>query len=135
MTNAFVRPFLVALTASTSLLLIGCASNGSRGVDAGERISARGGAISARGEAWNDGQRDVAKGRKLVARSADRTTSGDKRLRRAQEDVTKAEREMQDAQSDRTSGEQLIANGTTQMQQAEAAYTDLRNGPSAIPPR
>jgi chromosome segregation ATPase len=97
-------------------------------------MTARGDNIVARGSEWNDGQKDMLKGQKLIQQSADRITDAEKRIQRAQNDIAKAEARIRTAQADRVTGEQLIASGTSRMQQAEASYNQIRREPSALTP-
>jgi hypothetical protein len=122
------KPLVLTLVAAISFPLAASAQ------DTGDRISARGAAISGRGKAWSDGQRDVQKGQRLIAKSMSRANDADKKLKRARESAAKAERQSQDAQSDRAQGERMISDGTAKMQQAETDYTGIRNGPSAVTP-
>ena len=98
-------------------------------------MSARGSAISGRGSAWNDGQRDVLNGQKALQNSADRAADGENELRQAQDGAAKAERKIQMAKSDQLAAEQKIASGQAQMQRAEADYSAIRNQPSAVQPQ
>jgi septal ring factor EnvC (AmiA/AmiB activator) len=132
MVQRIVKPLALTLVAAISLPL---AASASAQQDTGDRISARGAAISERGKAWSDGQRDVQKGQRLIAKSNSRANDADKKLKRARDSAAKAERQLQDAQSDRTQGERMVSDGTAKMQQAEVAYTGIRNGPSAVTPQ
>ena len=127
------KPSALVLTAIAGILLTGCSTTSSK--PSGQLISERGGAISAKGEAWTDGQRDLQKGQKLVQRSDARVADGQNKLLHAQQAAADAERQIQTAQVDRTSGEQIMAGGATRMKQAEADYAAIRNGPSAIESR
>jgi hypothetical protein len=104
-------------------------------MDAGQRISERGGEISNRGQSWTDGHRDQLKGQKLVAKSGDQVLDGERDLEKARAAVTKAERRIEVAQANRISGEQLVSDGTSRMQKAEADYAAIKSGPSAIVPQ
>lgn len=117
-----------------ALLLSGCSNSMQTAHDDGERMSERGSEISARGEAWTDGQRQLAQGRKLVAHSTDELADYEKKLMHANKDVLNSQQKIEVAKAERVNGEQLIADGTLKMQQAEAAYTQIKNGPSAIAP-
>lgn len=127
-----MKPVALTLLAALTLPI---AAHVSAAQDNGDRISARGAAISGRGEAWSDGQREAQKGQRLIAKSNKRTVDADKKLERTRNDAAKAERQLQEAQSDKVKGEQMISSGTARMQQAEAAYADIRNGPSAVAPQ
>ena len=132
MTNVSFRTATLALAATASLLLVACSTT--EPLDAGHRISERGGDISARGQSWSEGQSDQQKGEEMVKRSADRTADSERDLRKAHAAVTKAEQRIQTAQDDRISGEQLISSGTQKMQKAEADYAAIKAGPAAISP-
>lgn len=126
------KPAILALLAALSLPI---AAHVSAAQDNGDRISARGAAISGRGAAWSDGQRQVQKGQRLIVKSNKRTVDAEKTLERTRNEAAKAERQLQEALSDKIKGEQMISLGTARMQQAEAAYADIRNGPSAVAPQ
>ena len=125
----------VAFTCAAALTLAACSASGPKSMDAGQRISERGGDISARGQSWRDGQRDQRKGQDLVKKSVDRISDGEKDLKKAHSAVTKAEQRIAAAQSGRAEGEQLISSGAQQMQRAEADYAIIKRGPSALAPR
>jgi uncharacterized membrane protein YccC len=94
----------------------------------------RGDQISDRGKAWSDGKQDVRQGQNLIEKSSDREAAGRKKLARARDLAAKAQEQIDAAQADSTRGEQLIADGKVQMQQAEAEYATIRNGPPAVAP-
>jgi hypothetical protein len=107
------------------LLLVGlgaCAGSGSS-MNAGERISARGGAITQYGDDWTAGKKDVREGEKLMAKSTDQIADAREKLAKAEADQARAR--------------QMIADGTSAMQRSEADYAAVRAGPAAtsIPPR
>ena len=133
MTSSSFKPLTLGATAVAALLLGACSTTSSGPMDAGERMSARGETIAGRGAAWTQGQREIAEGEQLVSKSASNTASAEKRLERAQEAAMKAEQQILAAQADRASGERMIAGGTVRMREAEAAYSDIRSGPSALP--
>lgn len=126
------RHLLLATMVTSSLLLGACSGTGSSSMDAGQRISQRGDEIGNYGAAWSDGQRDVTEGRQLVEKNTDSSADAEKRLAQARADMAKAEEQLRKAQLGRSDGERLIADGTAQMQQAEADYTAVRAGPPAI---
>lgn len=68
-------------------------------------------------------------------KSVGQVSDGENDLKRAQAAVLKAERRIEVARADKISGEELINSGTAKMRQAEADYSALRNGPSAMAPR
>ena len=123
-----------AVVAGSAFVLSACSGGSAPRLDAGERMSARGAAISGRGSAWNEGQNDVQAGQKALGRSVDRAADGEKDLRQARDAVVKAERKIQDAQSGRVAAEQRIASGQAKMQQAETDYRAIRSQPSVLPP-
>ncbi|WP_292624727.1 MULTISPECIES: hypothetical protein [unclassified Novosphingobium] len=125
--------FNVTMVAASAFALTACASGGSGGMDNGQRMAERGGDITARGKTWTDGQRDQREGQKLLSRSAKRAADGEKDLKNAQEKMVKAQRQIEDSRTERMNGEQLVSSGTQKMQQAEAEYSSIRNGPSAVP--
>ena len=103
MTSPSFKPLTLGATAVAALLLGACSTTSSAPMDAGERMSARGETIAGRGAAWTQGQREIAKGEKLVSKSASNTASAEKRLERAQEAAMKAEQQILAAQADRAS--------------------------------
>lgn len=135
MSATFAKQCLLAASVISLSTLAACSTQGSGGSNVGKAISARGQAVSDRGAAWSDGQRDVQRGQKLVQHSDKQQRDGEKQLKRAQDNLAKAERQIQVAQADRTQGEQLVSNGAAQMQPAEAQYTAIHNGPTAITPQ
>lgn len=124
-------PF-VAVAATFALSLGACANTGSSPMDAGERISQRGSKISNYGDSWSDGKQDVKQGERMVEKSGKSSDDAQKDLEDARKDVAEAEARIQRADSLRIEGEQLIADGTVQMQRAEADYTVIRSSPAAI---
>lgn len=109
--------------AAFALLTIGlaaCAGSASSSMNAGQRISERGGAIAQYGDAWSAGNKSVREGEKLNAKSTDRIADARKKLARAEADQAKAR--------------QMIAEGTARMQQSEADYAAVRAGPAAVRP-
>lgn len=107
------------------LLMLGlgaCAGSGSS-MNAGERISARGGEIAQYGDDWTAGKKDVRNGEKLIAKSTDQIADARKKLAKAEADQARAR--------------QMIADGTTAMRRSEADYAAARAGPAAtaVPPR
>lgn len=125
-----IRFQLLAL--SITLGLAACAGN--QTLDNGQRMTARGVAIAARGSDWNDGQKDMRKGHRMVQQSADRITGSERKIQRAQNDIAKAEAQIRTAQADRVTGEQMVSSGAIRMQEAEARYNQIRRQPSAINP-
>lgn len=124
--------FISAAT-SLSLLTVACSTADSGSMDTGDRISARGGDIGDYGKDWSDGQKDVAQGRKSIEKSAGNLADGERDLARAREQVAKAERQIAAAVAARADAErQVVVDGNDQMQRAEAAYTAIRTGPSAV---
>lgn len=106
-----------------ALLTVGlaaCAGSASSSMNAGQRISERGGEITQYGEEWSAGNKAVRDGRKLEAKSTDQITDARKKLARAEADQAKAQ--------------QMISDGTTQMQRSEADYAAVRAGPAAVSP-
>ena len=69
-------PFALLAVSALALALAAC-SGGSSRLDAGQRISARGDAISGRGADWNAGQRNVQAGQKALPQSADSAAGGE----------------------------------------------------------
>jgi hypothetical protein len=133
MRYVFKKPVGVAIVALSSVMLAACASN-SAAPDSGQRLVARGDAISQRGDDWKKGQENRRDGQKLVQRSADETADGEKKLERARDAIAKAEIKIQTAAANRQRGEQMISDGVAKMERAETAYSDIRSGPSAIEP-
>lgn len=104
-----------------ALLTVGvaaCAGSASSSMNAGERISERGGEISQYGDAWASGNKDVREGEKLIAQSTDQ--------------IANARRKLADAEVDRAKAQKMIADGTARMKQSEADYAAARAGPAAI---
>ena len=104
-----------------ALLTLGvaaCAGSASSSMNAGERISERGGEITQYGDAWTSGNKSVRDGEKLAAKSAKQIDDARKKLAKAEADQAKAR--------------QMIAEGTTEMQRSEADYAAARAGPAAI---
>jgi uncharacterized protein HemX len=127
--NIFLPLIAVGLSISLAASLPAIAQN------AGERISDRGDSISARGKDWKAGERNMRKGERLIRKSEERLSDGEKKLKRAREAVTEAERQIQDAQAGQISGLEMVQSGKAKMQTAEAEYSAIRNGPSALPPQ
>jgi hypothetical protein len=123
---------LLALSAASPLLLSACASSDGAPMDTGERLSQRGGAISDYGASWTNGEKDFRQGQRLVERSGKDSSDAEKRLARAREQVASAEAQIRSAQVERSSGERMMADGTAQMQRAEADYTAVRTGQPVI---
>jgi hypothetical protein len=126
------RGLFLALVVATPVLLAGCSTSDSASLDSGERMQARGEQISERGTAWTDGQSDVREGNRLVEKSHDRRSDGEQKLARAQKMAAEAEKQIAAAGADRIKGENLVTAGTAQMERAEASYSAIRSGPSAI---
>lgn len=104
-----------------ALLTLGvaaCAGSASSSMNAGERISERGGEITQYGDAWTAGNKAVRDGEKLAAKSTKQIDDARKKLAKAEADQAKAR--------------QMIAEGTTDMQRSEADYAAARAGPAAI---
>lgn len=128
-----MKRFLIISSAmSLSLLTIACSTAGPGSMDTGERISARGGAIGDYGKDWSAGQKDVTQGQKSIAKSAGNLADGERDLARAREQVAKAERQIAAAVAAKADAERQVVDGNDRMQRAEAAYTALRTGPSAV---
>jgi hypothetical protein len=125
-------PF-IALAATSALFLGACAGSGNAPATAGERISQRGGTISQYGEAWTAGQQNVRQGEQLIGKSGTSADRARKQLSSARAEVEKAEKRLRDAETARSEGQRLVADGTYQMQRAEADYQAIRAGPSANP--
>jgi len=115
-------------------LFAGACSTSPHSLNAGERISQRGGSIGEFGDAWSSGQKGVRDGEKLVGKSSDNLAEAERDLTRARARVARAEQEITEASADRIAGQRLIHDGTVQMQQAEADYIAIRAGPSAVSP-
>lgn len=124
---------VLATSLSIIVCLSACASSEGRPMNTGERISQRGGDIGQYGQAWSDGQSDVTRGQRSVEASGRQLADGEKNLARAREQVARAEEQIRTARATRVTGEQLIQDGTGQMRSAEAAYSAIRAGPSALP--
>lgn len=106
-----------------ALLTIGlaaCAGSASSSMNAGQRISDRGDAITQYGDDWTAGKKSVRDGEKLVTKSADQIADARKKLAKAEADQAKAR--------------QMITDGTTRMQRSEADYAAVRAGPAAVRP-
>lgn len=125
---------LFAATAAFSFLTAGCATSDPGPMDAGERMSERGGEIGAYGDAWSAGQKDVAKGQESVAKSTKSIAEAERDLARARADIAKAEQQISDAIAARANAEKQIEDGTVQMARAEADYAVTKAGPSAVTP-
>ena len=125
------KQLLLAIAISSGLLLGACSTTPSP-MNAGQRISQRGGEISTYGDAWTAGRHDLEQGQGLVDKSSKKAADGEKDLVRAREQVAKAEAQILAAQTDRANGEQLMTDGTAQMRRAEANYSAVRTGPPAI---
>lgn len=100
--------------------LAACAGSASSSMNAGQRISERGGAITQYGDDWSAGNKSVREGRKLAAKSSDQISDARKKLAKAEADQAKSQR--------------MIADGTSRMQRSEADYAAVRAGPAAIRP-
>lgn len=124
--------FLFAAAAAFSLSLGACTSSESGAMNTGERISQRGGDIGEYGQAWSDGQREAEQGGKLVEKSTRSLAEGEKDLAQARAQMAKAEQQIADAIAARANAEKRIEDGNGQMRRAEAAYSSIRSGPSAI---
>lgn len=108
---------LTALAASAVLTMTLGACAGSGSMNAGERISERGGEITQYGDAWTSGNKDVRDGERLIAKSTKQIEDARKKLAKAEADQAKAR--------------QMIADGTIKMQRSEADYAAARAGPAA----
>lgn len=95
-----------------------CAGSGSSSMNAGERISQRGGEITQYGDTWQSGKKSVRDGEKLDAKSTKQIADARKRLARAEADQAKAQ--------------QMITDGKIAIQRSEADYAASRVGPAAI---
>lgn len=107
----------IAAFALMTVGLAACAGSASSSMNAGERISERGGEITQYGDAWTSGNKSVRDGEKLRAKSSDRIADARKQLAKAESDQAKAQ--------------QMIADGTIAMRQSEADYAAARAGPAA----
>lgn len=124
------KTILLAAVAGLSLTSAACTSSGA--MNTGERISQRGGDIGAYGKDWSDGQREAEQGAKLADKSTRNLADAEKDLARAREQMAKAERQIADAITARQNAERQIEDGNGQMRRAEAAYSSIRTGPSAV---
>ena len=109
--------------AAFALLTVGlaaCAGSASSSMNAGQRISERGDAITQYGDEWTAGNRSVRDGEKLAAKSSGQIADARKKLAKAEDDQAKAQ--------------QMITDGTTRMQRSEADYAAVRAGPAAVRP-
>ncbi|MDP2131483.1 MAG: hypothetical protein U0975_15855 [Erythrobacter sp.] len=107
----------IATFALLTMGLAACAGSASSSMNAGERISERGGEITRYGDAWSSGDKSVRDGEKLNAKSSDRIADARKKLAKAEADQSKAQ--------------QMIADGKIAMRQSEADYAAARAGPAA----
>lgn len=101
------------------LLMLGlgaCAGSGNS-MNAGERISQRGGEITQYGDAWTAGNKEVRDGQRMINKSSDQIADARKKLAKAEADQARAR--------------QMIADGTIKMQRSEADYAAARAGPAA----
>lgn len=106
-----------------ALLTIGlaaCAGSASSSMNAGQRISERGDAITQYGDEWSAGNKSVREGQKLATKSSDQIADARKKLAKAEDDQARSQ--------------QMIADGTTRMQRSEADYAAVRAGPAAVRP-
>lgn len=78
----------LAVSAIFTMTLGACASSGS--MDAGERISQRGGEIAQYGDAWTSGNKGVRDGEKLNAKSTKQVEDARKKLAKAEADQARA---------------------------------------------
>lgn len=118
-----MKKFITVLALPLLILGLGaCAGSGSS-MNAGERISERGGEIAQYGAAWTAGNKDVRNGEKLIAKSTDQ--------------IADARKKLAEAEADQARARQMIADGTTAMRRSEADYAAARAGPAAtaVPPR
>lgn len=118
-----------------ALLTVGlaaCAGSASSSMNAGERISARGGEIAQFGDAWMSGNKDVRNGEKMIAKSNDQIVDARKQLAKAEAAQSKALARITQAEQDNAKARQMISDGTNQMQRSEAEYAATRKGPAAI---
>ncbi len=99
--------------------LAACAGTASSSMNAGQRLSERGGEITRYGSDWTAGNKAVHDGEKLAAKSTDRIADARKKLSEAEADQVQAQR--------------MIADGNVRMQRSEADYAAARAGPAAIP--
>ena len=112
--NRFTGPSAFVLL---TLGLAACAGPDTSQMNAGERITERGGEITQYGDDWTSGNKEVRDGEKLIARSTSQITNARKKLAKAEADQVKAR--------------QMIADGTIKMQRSEADYAAVRAGPVA----
>lgn len=98
--------------------LAACAGSASSPMNAGQRISERGGQITQYGDEWTAGDKSVRDGRKLADKSSVQISDAREKLAKAEADQLRAQ--------------QMIADGTTRMERSEADYAAVRAGPAAI---
>jgi septal ring factor EnvC (AmiA/AmiB activator) len=106
---------IISATALFTLTLGACAGSGS--MNAGERISERGGEITQYGDAWSSGNKEVRNGQRMIDKSNKQIADARKKLANAEADQAKAQ--------------QMIIDGTSKMQRSEAEYAATRAGPAA----
>jgi hypothetical protein len=128
--NKFI---FAATTAVLALGLSACAGSGSSSMNAGERITQRGGAIAQYGDSWTSGNKAVRDGERLGQKSASAIADAQKKLDRAAAAQRKAQSDIAKAEADRTRAAQMVAEGRVRMERAEADYAAVRAGPAAIP--
>ncbi len=127
-----MNKFLCVAIIAMFPILGACSSAKNSHMDAGDRISQRGNEISGYGKSWTTGQQASAKGSRMIEKSSKDTAEAGKRLAHARDLAAEAQAQIQAAETDKAKGEQLIADGTAQMQRAEANYSAARAGQSAL---
>ncbi|RNJ63841.1 MAG: hypothetical protein EDM03_05605 [Porphyrobacter sp. IPPAS B-1204] len=110
----------IATFAVMTIGLAACAGSASSSMNAGQRISERGDAITQYGDDWSAGKKSVRDGEKLAAKSSDQIADARKKLNKAEADQAKAQR--------------MITDGNIAMQRSEADYAAVRAGPAAVNP-
>jgi septal ring factor EnvC (AmiA/AmiB activator) len=118
--NSMNRLTEISAFALLTIGLAACAGSASSSMNAGQRISERGDAITQYGDEWSAGNKSVREGQKLAAKSSDQIADARKKLAKAEDDQARSQ--------------QMIADGTTRMQRSEADYAAVRAGPAAVRP-
>lgn len=111
------KSMTLAACAALTIGLGACAGSGNS-MNAGERISERGGQITQYGDDWTAGNKAVRDGEKLLAKSSDQIADARKKLAKAEDDRARAA--------------QMVADGKLSMARSEADYAAARTGPAAI---
>jgi chromosome segregation ATPase len=124
--NRFILPIIAA-----TAVLGGCSTGSPR--SAGEMISSRGATITQFGDSWTEGASQVKKGGRLIETSDKQLTKAQRDLTKARSALSSAEQRIRTAELDKIAAQQMVADGNSRMQRAEADYADVRAGPSANP--